>query len=225
VIDVAEKDQKEPKTGAEAPEKGAEDAKRPAEAPSMQQNETECDIPGAPEADELASLRAQARERAEFLDMLQRTRAEFSNYRKRIERERPMLAEQGVSRFVLKLLPVLDDFDRALAHAEEYPDFESFVQGIRLIESKIYEVLRSSDIEPFEPLGEPFDPAQHDALMMEPTAEYPDNTVSGVVLKGYRLGDRVLRPARVRVAQAPETQHQAAEDVTDDTDETGDKES
>ena len=102
---------------------------------------------------------------------------------------------------IRKLLPLLDDIDRALAHADESPDFDGFVEGIRLIESKIYDVLKSSGVEPFHPEGEPFNPAEHEAVIVEQTDQLPDQTVSEVLLKGYRLRDRILRPAQVKVAR------------------------
>jgi len=153
------------------------------------------------ETSELEALRARAAERDEFLDLLQRTRAEFSNYRKRVERERARWSEGSVGEFVQKLLPLLDDIDRALAHAGESSDFDGFVEGIRLIENKIYDVLKSSGVEPFYPEGEPFNPAEHEAVIVEETDQLPDQTVSEVLLKGYRLRDRILRPAQVKVAR------------------------
>jgi molecular chaperone GrpE len=193
---------------AEAKRKDKEKKKVKIETPdeSALEEAESVEMPAA----EDASVQAKAAERDEFLDLLQRTRAEFSNYRKRIERDRETWGPRAVGDFVLKLLPVLDDFDRALAHAEESTDFESFVKGIRLIESKIYDVLKSSGIEPFVPAGEPFDPAEHDAMIMEARDDVPENHVSEVLLKGYRQGDRVLRHAQVKVAksapaEAPET--------------------
>ena len=150
----------------------------------------------------IEELKARATERDEFLGMLQRARAEFSNYRKRVERERGEMRTRVIGEFVMKLLPVLDDFDRALVHADESADLESFVKGIRLIENKIYEVLKRSGVESFEPeRGDGFNPVEHDALIVEQTDEYPDDSVSGVHLKGYRMGDRILRPAQVKVAK------------------------
>jgi len=171
---------------------------------------------------EVDALQKQARERDEFLDLLQRTRAEFSNYRKRIERERVEWGERSVGEFALRLLPVLDDFDRALAHADESPDFESFVRGIRLIESKIYGVLQSSGVEPFEPTGERFSPAEHEAITVETTDEKPDGTVSEVLLKGYRQSQRILRAAQVKVVRNPPAEVPAED--TDVPDESGEEE-
>ena len=172
----------------------------------------------------IEELKAQAQQRDEFLELLQRTRAEFSNYRKRIERERLEWGVRAVGDFVRKLLPVLDDFDRAIAHADEAADFETFVRGVRLVETKIYDVLKSNAVEPFEPKqGQPFDPAEHEAITVEETRELPDQTVSEVLLKGYRQHDRILRAAQVKVARntAPEPEKETPtgeRDAQPDTD-------
>ena len=203
----------EKKKDREAGAERAGSGPTPEEAPSGDATEASSEGPL-----DVETLTVRARERDEFLDMLQRVRAEFSNYRKRTERDREALAERAVGEFVLRLLPVLDDFDRALAHAGESSDLESFVRGIRLIESKIYDVLKSSGVEPFEPTGERFDPAEHEAMIVEVNDALPDQTVSEVVLKGYRQNDRVLRAARVKVARNTPAGVEAETDVTGDDD-------
>ena len=101
-----------------------------------------------------------------------------------------------------KLLTVLDDFDRALASVPE-DAHEGWVDGIRLVERKLRTVLESEGVTPIEAVGTPFDPNLHEAVVHEKTAEYPDNQVIEEVQRGYRLHDRVLRPALVRVANNP----------------------
>ena len=101
-----------------------------------------------------------------------------------------------------KLLAVLDDFDRALANVPE-DTHEGWVDGVRLVERKLRSVLDSEGVTPIEALGEPFDPNLHEAVVHEETNQYPDNTVIDEVQRGYRLRDRVLRPALVRVANNP----------------------
>ncbi|HUW55609.1 MAG TPA: nucleotide exchange factor GrpE [Planctomycetota bacterium] len=193
----------------EVPDGTSEDTTEPAEAsPDAEASETVG----------IEELQARSRQRDEFLDLLQRTRAEFSNYRKRIERERLEWTERAVGGFVTRLLPVLDDFDRALAHADEAVDLRAFVDGVRLLKQNIDEVLRSIGVEPFEPdPADPFDPACHEAMTVEITDELPDQTVSEVLLKGYRLHDRVLRPAQVKVARStpPESEEAPSQDPTD----------
>lgn len=187
--------EKQEKKGKKRPD-DAESAEKAADAAGKEPS-------GPAEPEPLEGLRAQAAERDEFLDLLKRTRAEFSNYRKRVERDRSEWTGRSIGDFVLRLLPVLDDFHRALAHAAETADFETFVHGIRLIENKIYDVLKASGVEPFEPVGEVFNPAEHEAVIVEPSDELPDETISEVLLKGYRLGARVLRPAQVKVVRKP----------------------
>jgi molecular chaperone GrpE len=150
---------------------------------------------------EVEELRKRGRERDEFLDMLRRVQAEFSNYRKRVERERAEWTDRAVGEFVLKLLPVLDDFDRALVHADESPDFDGLVGGIRLIESKIYEIMKASGVEPFVPGAQLFNPEEHEAVLVERSGKLPDGTVNKVLRKGYRMRDRLLRPAQVQVVR------------------------
>jgi molecular chaperone GrpE len=101
-----------------------------------------------------------------------------------------------------KLLSVLDDFDRALANVPE-DTHEGWVDGVRLVERKLRSALESEGVTPIEAVGEPFDPNLHEAVVHEETTEYPDNQVLGEVQRGYRLRDRVLRPALVRVANNP----------------------
>jgi len=103
---------------------------------------------------------------------------------------------------ISKLLSVLDDFDRALASVPE-DAHEGWVDGIRLVERKLRTVLDSEGVTPIEAVGQPFDPNLHEAVVHEETSDYPDNLVIDEVQRGYRLGERVLRPALVRVANNP----------------------
>jgi len=138
----------------------------------------------------------------EHLRSWQRTAADFSNYKRRTEEEREMVAEFATSLLISKLLAVLDDFDRALEHVPE-DVHEGWVDGIRLVERKLRNVLEAEGVSPIEALGEVFDPNLHEAVVHEETTDYPDNQVIGELQRGYRLRDRVLRPALVRVANNP----------------------
>lgn len=136
----------------------------------------------------------------------QRSAADFANYKRRTDEERAVVAQLGATVLVGKLLSVLDDFDRALASVP--PDaHESWVEGVRLVERKLRGVLEAEGVTPIEALGEPFDPNLHEAVVHEPTTEHPDNTVIEELQRGYRLGDRVLRPSMVKVANNPQTHH------------------
>ena len=128
-----------------------------------------------------------------------RALADFDNYRKRVQRERDSAAQAGKRQLVLALLDVMDDFERALAYANTAP--ESILAGARVIHQRLTDLLQAQGVVPYTSAGQPFDPALHDAVDVIKT----DQATSGVVLDelshGYRWGDEVLRPARVRVAQ------------------------
>ena len=132
----------------------------------------------------------------------QRTAADFANYRRRTEQERGVVTQLSNAVLISKMLSIVDDFDRALASVPE-DAHEGWVEGIRLVERKLRTVLESEGVTPIEAVGQPFDPNLHEAVVHEETREYPDNVVIDEVQRGYRLGDRVLRPALVRVANNP----------------------
>lgn len=135
----------------------------------------------------------------------QRSAADFANYKRRTEEDRSLLTQAGTAVLISKLLAVQDDFDRALANV---PDevHEGWLEGIRLVERKLRSVLESEGVTAIEALGQQFDPNLHEAVVHEPTDLHPDNTVIEELQRGYRLGDRVLRPSLVKVANNP-TQH------------------
>lgn len=153
--------------------------------------------------DELQRTLDEAREQGEeHLRAWQRAAADLANYKRRVEDERETVAQFANALLIGKLLAVLDDFDRALEHIPaEVP--ESWADGIRLVERKLRGVLEAEGVTPIEAVGQPFDPNVHEAVVHEETTEHPDNTVIGELQRGYRLRDRVLRPALVRVANNP----------------------
>lgn len=148
---------------------------------------------------ELDELVKTAKQRDDYLALAQRTQADFENYRKRVAREVIVAKERGVGGLAKELLPALDNLDRALdAAAEDDP----LLQGVRLVRNELKAALARAGIQSFCPLGEPFDPEVHEAVA---TAEQapggsPSGTVVEVYQDGYRLGEGVLRPARVVVA-------------------------
>ena len=149
-------------------------------------------------SDPLMELR---REREELHDRLLRKTAEFDNYRKRIERERREQADHAVVEVLQSLLTVVDDFDRAMT-IEAGPDAEAYKKGVALIHAKLHDVLKKHGVRPIEALGADFDPNIHEAVMHESTSDHRDGEVIGELRKGYMLGDRLLRPAMVKVAKA-----------------------
>jgi len=138
----------------------------------------------------------------ENLRSWQRASADFSNYKRRVDEERETVARFANAVLIGKLLSVLDDFDRALENVPPDTD-DSWVDGVRLVERKLRRVLESEGVTPIEASGLPFDPNVHEAVVHEDTTDYPDNHVIGELQRGYRLHDRVLRPALVRVANNP----------------------
>lgn len=153
---------------------------------------------------ELEHARTQA---DEHLRSWQRAAADFSNYRRRTDEERSAMTQLSNAVLLSKLLAVVDDFDRALANVPE-DVHEGWVDGVRLVERKLRTVLESEGVTPIEAMGQPFDPNLHEAVVHEETTAYPDNQVIDEVQRGYRLHDRVLRPALVRVANNPKNTKQ-----------------
>ena len=127
--------------------------------------------------------------------------AEFDNYRKRVERERREHADQAIVDLLESLLLIVDDFDRALT-VEAGPEAEAYRKGVELIHAKFHDLLKRRGVTPIDALGADFDPNFHQAVMHESSPEHRDGEVIGELRKGYMLGDRLLRPAMVKVAKA-----------------------
>jgi molecular chaperone GrpE len=138
------------------------------------------------------------KERDERLDDLKRVAAEFDNYRKRVARDQQSLAARAHERLVKELLPVLDDLERALEAAAEHQEAK-LEDGVRLVHRELQEALSKEGLEEIETNGH-FDPHVHEALLSQPS-DRDEGAILEVLQKGYRLGDRVLRPARVVVSQ------------------------
>ncbi len=139
---------------------------------------------------------------AEHRNNWHRSAADFANYKRRTDEERATLTQFSNAILISKLLGVLDDFDRALENVP--PDaHDPWVEGVRLTERKLRNVLDSEGVTPIESVGEPFDPNLHEAVLHEDTADHPDNQVIGELQRGYRLHDRIIRPSLVRVANNP----------------------
>ena len=150
----------------------------------------------APEVDPLAQLTA---ERDEYLADLQRLAAEFENYRKRAVRDQERVVAHANERLVRELLPVLDDLNRALEAADRHEE-AALVEGVKLVEQSLRNTLTKEGLVEIETDGL-FDPHVHEALLAQPLDGAEPGSVLEVVQRGYRLGDRVVRPARVIVAE------------------------
>jgi molecular chaperone GrpE len=153
---------------------------------------------GTLEPDDLAQAR---RERDEYYDRLLRKTAEFDNYRKRVERERREMAQAVAGDVLESLLPVVDDFERAL-QAEIGADAAVYRKGVELIYKQLQDLLARRGVTPIETVGRPFDPRFHQAITYEPSPGHADGEVVEEVRRGYTLGERLLRPAMVKVAKA-----------------------
>ncbi|MGE5139945.1 MAG: nucleotide exchange factor GrpE [Rudaea sp.] len=138
---------------------------------------------------------------AEYLENWRRTAAEFANYKKRVDRDRAEYAQFANSQILSKLLDVMDGFDAAFQAIPAKFREEPWVQGIRLVEQKLSRVLEGEGVKPIDAQGKDFDPNYHEAMFYEPTPGEPEGRVTAEFQRGYVLGDRVLRPSRVKVSK------------------------
>jgi molecular chaperone GrpE len=167
------------------------------------EKKTKPDEPPSPViAEELDVLMKQLEEAqtqsAEFKDGWQRARAEFDNYRKRMERDNALVYQNAVGNIIKRYLPVMDDLQRAL---QSRPDDLAWASGIELIYRKLQSILDSEGIKRIDAEGQPFDPNFHEAIGQEHSDDLPSGHVVAVVQNGYMLGDKVIRPAMVRVSE------------------------
>ncbi len=153
-----------------------------------------------------AELAEASQERDQFRSLAQRTQADFTNYRRRVEEERQELQRTANARLILDLLAIMDDFQRALRNVPAQEERATWWQGIELIERKLQTVLQKEGVTPIEALGKPFDPWEHGALLHQESVEIPEGEVLAVIQEGYKLHGKVLRPAQVVVAKRPEPQ-------------------
>ncbi|MBN1201895.1 MAG: nucleotide exchange factor GrpE [Anaerolineae bacterium] len=175
---------------------GAADAPPPdAAAPDL-----EYEAEAEKEEDLLEAQLEQAQARAdEYLDSLQRERASFQNFRKRVERERQEIGRVAARNLLLKLLPVLDDFHRAMDAVPE-DERDEWFEGVVMIRRKFERLLEEEGVTEIDAFGAEFDPNFHEAVGIDPDTDADSGTITEVLLRGYKYGDSVLRPAMVRVA-------------------------
>jgi molecular chaperone GrpE len=194
----------------EATVSASADSASPAEAPDEEDEDHESKV-----ASDLEELTAQAQKAQEYLELAQRTKADFENYRKRAARDAAAAQERGVLKLARELLPAIDNLDRALEAAQAgevgqggdgadggagNDGAQALVSGIKLVHSDLIAALTRAGIERFSPDGEPFDPQRHEAVAQQPVEGAEQGTVVEVYQRGYLLGDAVIRPARVVVA-------------------------
>ncbi len=166
--------------------------------------------PAAPEGEvdevtalrqELETVKAQVQE---YLDGWQRARAEISNLRKRFERDQEEFTKLANAALITRILPVLDDFERAFQTVPDNLRQLTWVDGVLLIWRKLQAILEAEGLKPIEAVGKQFDPLVHEAVMQEETTQHEDGEVIAELQKGYKLHDRVLRPSMVKVAKRVE---------------------
>jgi molecular chaperone GrpE len=190
-------------TDIEQAVEGAQPEEDEVEAREVEAREVEGDL------DELLATAAQ---RDEYLALAQRTQADFENYRKRIARESAAAQRRGVAKLAKELLPALDNLDRALEDAGGVAAeaggaavgganrSDPLLEGVRLVRSELAAALARVGVESFSPAGEPFDPAEHEAMAQQPVEGASSGTVVEVYQLGYRCDGTIIRPARVLVA-------------------------
>lgn len=173
------------------------DLPNPAEQPEDTQDAPRAEAAAPAEAD-AAGLR---RERDDYYDRLLRKTAEFDNYRKRVDRERREMAQYAAGDVFEALLPIVDDLERAL-QAETPAGAEAYRKGVELIYKQLQDLLAKRGVKPIEAVGQPFDPRFHQAITYESSPGRAEGEVIDEVRRGYMHGDRLLRPAMVKVAKA-----------------------
>jgi molecular chaperone GrpE len=178
----------------------------PPEAPDASEVGAETtDEADASLSDPLEALEAELAEARgladEYLDGWQRSRAEFANYKKRVDRELETAYTAAAAQVLARYLPVIDDIERALKEHPEPTEIEAWTAGIELIHRKLLDVLDAEGVEKVPSEGQVFDPNLHEAISFEASDGFEEGHIIEVIREGYRLGDRILRPAMVRVAR------------------------
>lgn len=163
------------------------------------------DVPEVSTDEKILTLEAelkQSKEQAEdYYSRLQRLQAEFDNFRKRSQKEKEDTLKYASERIIEAMLPVLDNFERAVASSQSSQDFKAFSQGVEMILKQMKSGLEKEGLTPIEAVGQPFDPKLHDAVLQVDSEDYPENTVVEELQIGYYLKDKVLRPSMVKVSR------------------------
>ena len=204
---------KGPNDSDDQPEEQEERAERP-ESPGLEQELEELlaqagvDLDSLPLEDQVSSLKTSLeqaqQEVAENLDTAQRAQAEMVNFRRRTDEDRIANAKYANSRLIANILPVLEELDLAISHTESSSEInDSFLEGIKLIQRKLTGVLESEGVAAIEAVGLMFNPMEHEAVGTEESSEVEPGYITQILRPGFRLHDRVIRPAQVMVATAP----------------------
>jgi molecular chaperone GrpE len=188
-----------PQPGAGQPES------RPADEPGQSVGEQAAPETGQPAAEAAPSVEVLKAEAEQWKDKCLRARAELANYQRRVEKDRAESLRYANAGLVKALVPVLDDLERVLGAATEHKnDPDALIGGLKLALESFLKVLKDFGVRQIEAAGKPFDPNHHEAILQQPSPDYPEPTVLSEVAKGYVLHDRVLRPVRVIVSKPVE---------------------
>ena len=177
-----------------------------AEAGGAKEIDASSAAPQAPVAiseEEYRLLKEQAAQVDSLYAKFLRAKADLVNYQKRVESERPEWQRFGMAVLLREILPVIDNFHRAIATAEKNPDILAILEGLRLVDVQFHKIVEEFSVKPIEAAGKPFDPAYHEAVAVEESKDLPDHTVIEEVQRGYLMDGKVLRPARVKVSRRP----------------------
>jgi molecular chaperone GrpE len=179
-----------------------EDPALPERADEEDEEDVEAVMTAEVEEDAIAADLAKARDEAEsYLDDLRRLQADFENYRKRTLREQTARTASASQALVARLLPVLDNFERAVSAAEQSRDFDGMLKGVEMVLGALRQVLEGEGLVKIEAEGKPFDPERHEAVIAVEQEDTEPGTVTDIVRTGYELRGKVLRPAMVKVAK------------------------
>ncbi|AHF07873.1 nucleotide exchange factor GrpE [Desulfitobacterium metallireducens] len=163
------------------------------------------DVPEVSMEEKILTLEAELKQSKEQADdyyaRLQRLQAEFDNFRKRSQKEREDTLKYASEQVIVAMLPILDNFERAVASSQSNQDFKSFLQGVEMILKQMKTGLEKEGLAPIEAVGQTFDPKLHDAVLQVDSEEYKENTVVEELQRGYYLKDKVLRPSMVKVSR------------------------
>lgn len=179
------------------------EAAEASDAPQSEQQEPAAEAEAAEAAGDTAAQAEIERLRNELSETQQRAlraQADFDNFRRRTQKEKEELAKYASSKLIQELLPVIDNFERALQASEDNPEFESFSKGVNMIFRQLEQVLAAEGLTAMNSVGQPFNPEFHQAIMQVESEEHEEGIVVEEVQKGYMLKDKVLRPAMVKVS-------------------------
>jgi len=207
--------------GKKAPQEEPETVDNTEQSEQEDAPETETDVEELSPEEQLQAALDQARSEAKaHQEQYLRTLADMENLRKRTQREKEELGKFANENILREILPVIDNLERAIEHAEQADSSDGLLEGVQMTLTQFSQVLERFGVKPVESLGEPFDPALHQAMGQMETEEFPANTVAQQMQKGYQLNERLLRPAMVMVAKTPEIKEPEPEQAesTEETD-------